>query len=85
MNVFDHLIKDTEIIGISAINFMENTPGSATTKLVSYSFRIYTHASSITIYSKEYGMNDSAKADAWLKQYLQVREKVAQQIGELQQ
>ena len=85
MKVFEHLIKDTEIIGISAINFMENTPGSATTKLVSYSFRIYTHASSITVYSPEYGMAERAKADAWLKEYCIVREKVAHQIGELQQ
>lgn len=84
MNIFDHLIKDTEIIGIGDLNATETQPGSPATAQVEYSFRVYTRASSITIYSQAFP-KESSEADNWLKKYLTHRAAIAQQIGEINQ
>lgn len=85
MNIFENLIKDTAIIGIGALNATESTPGSPSTRIVEYTFRVFTHAASITIYSPPLSKADINKADEWLKKYLHIREKIAEQIGELKQ
>jgi hypothetical protein len=85
MNIFDHLIKDTELIGIGPLNSTESTPGSESTTIVEYSFRVFTKSSSIVIYSPAFSKKQGANADEWLKKYLEVRSKVADQIGELKQ
>lgn len=85
MNIFEHLIKDTEIIGIGPINSTETTPGSSTTRQVEYTFRVFTKASSITIYSPAFNMANTVGIDAWLKKYVIIREIIAEQIGELKQ
>ncbi len=85
MNIFDNYIKDTEIIGIGTHNSTETTPGSATTRQVEYTFRVFTKASAITIYSPAFNMANTVGIDAWLKKYVILREKIAEQIGELNQ
>lgn len=82
MNIFENLIKDTEIIGIGDLNGTEANHGCAGTEL-QYSFRVFTKASSIMIYSPSFTTGQVNNADAWLKKYLQVREKIAEQIGEV--
>lgn len=83
MNIFDHLIKDTEIIGIGPLNSTETQPGSKTTTIVEYTFRVFTKSSAITIYSPAFELSKAQLIDAWLKKYVIVREKIAEQIGEL--
>lgn len=83
MNIFDNFIKDTEIIGVGALNSTESQPGSLTTKVIEYSFKVFTKASTIVIYSPGFGQNQVQNADAWLKKYCSIRQQIADQIGEL--
>lgn len=78
MNIFDSLIKDTEIIGVGALNAQEDWA------IITYSFRVFTKSSTINIYSPRFGVAQTAQKDAWLKKYQIVREKISEQIGELQ-
>lgn len=89
MNIFENLIKDTEIIGISSLNSTEGytTTGHINYPNVEYSFRVFTKGSSLSVYSPTFrnttnpGKNN---ADDWLKKYLSIRNSIAIQIGELQ-
>jgi len=83
MNIFENLIKDTEIIGIGALNCSETPAGSQGGINKDYSFRIFTKQSNITIYSPRFHSSQKNTIDAWLKQYLLLRSSVAAQIGEL--
>src|SRR5690606_4355332 len=77
MRVFDHLILDTEIIGISplAIHGSANVAKGR----IQYSFRIYTKSNTILITSPDFLSED----EQWRDRYFQVRELVAAQIQEL--
>jgi len=79
MNIFDTLIKDTEIIGISMYTAHEQY---ALSKLISYSFRIITHNSSVLI-SSSLMDPDAEDAGKWLNRYALIRHKVRMQIEDL--
>lgn len=83
MNIFGHLIKDTEIIGISEITSREEIPGDKSTAVLSYHFRVYTKASSILITSPEFGKHQSESASAWLNNFCSIKQHIAAQIGEI--
>lgn len=83
MNIFGNLIKDTEIIGVGDVNGSECTPSDAVTE-VTYSFKVFTRSNTIMIYSPAFGKNQNGSADAWLKRYLQIKQLIATQIGELE-
>lgn len=84
MNIFENLIKDTEIIGVGKLNSTESTPGSATTTIVQYTFKVFTRLSTIMIYSPEFRITNPDNMNDWLKQAMIIREKIAVQIGELE-
>lgn len=89
MNIFDNLIKETEIIGIGALNSTESQSGARVGTLlanttIEYSFRVFTKSSSIVIYSPAFGKDQLENANAWLKRYLEIRDRIASDIGELQ-
>lgn len=79
MNIFDNIIKDTELIGISEL-LSQDLPG----QLVQFYFTVYTHSNKINITSPNFSTAFKLAAkDAWLKKYLEIRAHIAEQIGEL--
>jgi len=85
MNIFDNLIKDTEIIGISALTSNDESRGTTEDPYTSFVFKVYLKNTQLAIYSPEFSKSQVQKKDAWLKKYLVAREAIAQQIGELTQ
>lgn len=83
MNIFEHLIKDTEIIGISDLNALEDDRGPARSNYTTYSFRVYTKNHSILIVSPEFAPEKKEQKDKWLRKYLDARSLIAKQIDEI--
>ncbi len=84
MNIFDHLIKDTEIIGISDLNCSEDDRGPSRSLYTTYSFRVYTKNHSILIVSNEFAPDKKEQKDNWLRKYLEARTLIAKQIDEIE-
>lgn len=85
MNIFDNLIKDTEIIGISQLNATDDDRGTVHSPYTTYSFRLFLKNTHLTIYSPDFSKQQSVDKDAWLKKYLHYRSIIAVQIGEVQE
>jgi len=84
MNIFDHLIKDTEIIGISDLNASEDNRGTTHSPYTTYSFSVYTKNHSILIVSPEFSNAFKEKKDNWIRKYLDARSLISKQIGEIE-
>lgn len=83
MNIFNHLIKDTEIIGITDINAIKDHRHCAA--YTTYSFRVITKSNSFLVVSPEFSDADKKNRFRWLKNYLNIRSLIAEQIGEVTQ
>ncbi len=75
MNIFDHLLDERKIIGISPLS----THGSSTHGPISYSFRVYLESNTVLIISPDY----KEENEGWKTEYIRVRNMVADQIKEL--
>lgn len=81
MNIFDNFIQDTEIIGIGRLNLNENACSNGS-GLVTYSFKVLTKSSSLTIYSNECVVGTDYET-TWLEKFAQVRIRILAQIKEI--
>ena len=79
MKVFEHLILDTAIIGVSDLSG-HNIPGDR----VQLFFTVYTTANKINISSPVFEKKTEAGKEQWIKDYLTHRAIIAIQIGEVQ-
>jgi len=94
MNIMDHLIRDTDIIGIGPLyyQFSKDQLMRSLHNSFRYEFYIHTRQLSILIVSdylkpsdldEEQKKKETEKAHKWEDEYYKIRKLVAHQIGEI--
>lgn len=87
MNIFGHLIKETEIIGIGPphahVTEFNGPYQNDDKKETKFCFRILTRCNQVLIDSPIFLKKDADKINAWTTEYIRIQNLVAVQIGEL--